>query len=43
MIFIFLRGATMWELQIGRLCIYLRYPRFWRTSGLFYVLWEKDT
>lgn len=26
-------GATAWELQIGRVWLHLRHPRFWRTSG----------
>ena len=44
MIFIpFMRGATMWEGQIGRVYWAVRYPRFWRTSGLGYIrLADKD-
>jgi hypothetical protein len=39
----FMRGATMWEGQIGRVYWGVCYPRFWRTSGLGYVrLANKD-
>lgn len=29
MICILMRGATMWEWQIGRIWIAIRYPRLW--------------
>lgn len=39
MTFIFAqRGATSWGFSIGRLYCYVMYPRFWRTSGLRYLL-----
>lgn len=33
MTFVAIRGATAWELQVGRVWFFLRYTRFWRTSG----------
>lgn len=33
----FIKGATAWEWQVGRVYGGIRYPRFWRTSGLAYV------
>ena len=31
------RYATAWEAQIGRLWFAIRFPKFWRTSGLGFV------
>ena len=35
------KGATAWEAQFGTtrfsLWFYLRYPRYWRTSGIGFV------
>ncbi|MER9768977.1 hypothetical protein NKJ09_23265 [Mesorhizobium sp. M0189] len=37
MTFVYLKGATAWEAQIGRAWFSLRYKRFWRTSGLGFI------
>lgn len=29
-----IRGATAWEGQVGRVCIRISYPRFWRGRAL---------
>lgn len=42
MIFLFIRGATMYELQMGRMWIALRQLRFWRSSGPGFVRWTDD-
>ncbi|AEG53173.1 hypothetical protein [Sinorhizobium meliloti] len=34
---IFFPGATSWEFQWFRLCVWINYPRFWRTSGLLRI------
>lgn len=37
------RYATAWEAQYGRVWVHIRYPRFWKTSGLGFVRWlDKD-
>lgn len=36
------RYATAREGQIGRLWYGLRYPRFWKTSGMFFIRWVRD-
>lgn len=32
-----IHGATAWEVQIFRVWIAVRHPRFWHTSGLGFV------
>lgn len=39
MILVAFRGATAWEAQVGRVWFFLRYPRFWRTSGPGFIRW----
>jgi hypothetical protein len=34
------RGATMYECQIWKLCFGIRQLRFWRTSGPFWFMWD---
>lgn len=42
MTFVFIRGATAWELQIGKLWIAVRYLRFWRTSWPGFICWVEE-
>lgn len=35
------RGATAWEAQVGRAWVRINFPRFWRTSGLGKIGWER--
>lgn len=36
------KGATMWEMQVWRFCIGIRYPGYWRTSGVFWFMWDEE-
>jgi hypothetical protein len=33
----YIKGATAWEFQVWRIWFAVRFPRFWRTSGLGFV------
>ncbi len=37
MIFVAIKGATAWEMQVGRVWVAVRYPSFWRNAGLGWV------
>ncbi|QXV73628.1 hypothetical protein [Rhizobium phage RHph_X2_30] len=40
---IFFAGATSWEFQWWRVCVWIHYPRFWPTSGVVRIaVTDKD-